>query len=119
MSARMRITRGKTGSRRSHHRLEEPRLSHDTETNSTHKRHHVDLATGMYRGKKIFEPKVVAAPEEVTEEKEEKKEKKESVVEKVEDAVEDVVEDVKEAAEEVKEDIEEAIEAITEEKKEK
>ena len=63
----MRITRGKTGSRRAHHGLSAPRLSHDKETDSTHKRHHVDLETGMYRGKQIFEPKV-KTPKEVAEE---------------------------------------------------
>ena len=99
----MRITRGKTGSRRAHHGLSAPRLSHDKETDSTHKRHHVDLETGMYRGKQIFEPKV-KTPKEVAEE----------VVEKIEE----VAEDVKEIGEEIKEDIEDAIEAVTEEKKE-
>ena len=64
----MRITRGKTGSRRSHHGLDAPRLSRDSETDSTHKRHHVDLETGMYRGKKVFEPKVKEVKEEVVEE---------------------------------------------------
>ena len=105
MSSRMRITRGKTGSRRAHHGLSAPRLSHDKETNSTHKRHHVDLETGMYRGKQIFEPKV-KAPKEA--------EEKEEVIEKIEE----VAEDVKEFGEEIKEDIEEVIEAVTEEKKE-
>lgn len=61
MSVRMRKTSGKTRSRRAHHKLDAPRLSRDTETQSTHLRHHVDLATGMYRGKKIFEPAPVKA----------------------------------------------------------
>ena len=100
MSSRMRITRGKTGSRRAHHGLSAPRLSHDKETNSTHKRHHVDLETGKYRGKQIFEPKVKAPKEEVVEK------------------IEEVAEDVKEIGKEIKEDIEEVIEAVTEEKKE-
>lgn len=101
----MRITRGKTGSRRAHHGLTAPRLSHDKETDSTHKRHHVDLATGMYRGKQIFEPKVKTPKTE---------EKKEEVVEKVED----VQEKVKNVGAEIKEDVEEVIDAVTEEKKE-
>lgn len=101
----MRITRGKTGSRRAHHGLEAPRLSHDKETNSTHKRHHVDLATGMYRGKQVFEPKV-KAPKVVEEKK------------NTEEVVEEVAEDVKEIGKEIKEDIEEVIDAVTEEKKE-
>lgn len=65
MVNRMRSTRGKTGSRRAHHGLTAPRLSRDTKTESTHLRHHVDLATGMYRGKQVFEPK---APKETVEE---------------------------------------------------
>ncbi len=106
----MKITRGKTGSRRSHHGLTAPRLSHDKETDSTHKRHHVDLETGMYRGKQIFEPKVKTPKvEEVAEE----------VVEKIEEVAEEVKEEVKEIGEEIKEDIEEVIEAVTEEKEEK
>jgi large subunit ribosomal protein L32 len=113
----MRITKGKTGSRRSHHGLSAPRLSHDKETDSTHKRHHVDLETGMYRGKKIFEPKVkVAAP--VAEEKEEKENVVEEVVEEVKETAEEVKEKVEEIGEEIKEEIEEVVEAVTEEKKE-
>jgi len=108
MSSRMRITRGKTGSRRSHHGLDAPRLSHDKETDSTHLRHHVDLATGMYRGKQVFNPKVKTPKvAEVVEE----------AVEKVEEVIEEVAEDVKEIGTEIKEDIEEVIEAVTEEKK--
>lgn len=120
MSSRMRITRGKTGSRRSHHRLDGPRLSHDKETDSTHKRHHVDLETGMYRGKKVFDPKVKApVVEEVEEKQEDEKEDTKNVVEEVKEDVEEIVENVKEAGEELKEDIEEAIEAVTEKKEEK
>lgn len=70
MSSRMRITRGKTGSRRSHIKLSAPRLSTDKETGNLHLRHHVDMETGMYRGKKILEPKApkVKAQEEAPEE---------------------------------------------------
>lgn len=101
----MKITRGKTGSRRSHHGLTAPRLSHDKETDSTHKRHHVDLATGMYRGKQVFEPKV-------------KTPKVEEVAEEVVEKVEDVKEKAEEVGEEIKESVEEVIEKVTEEKKE-
>ena len=65
MASRMRITRGKTGSRRSHHKLDEPRLSRDTETESVHLRHRVDLATGMYRGRKVIEVKEKVVAEKV------------------------------------------------------
>jgi ribosomal protein L32 len=47
MSIRMRHTSGHTGNRRSHHALKDIRLGH-----------RVDEATGMYRGKQIFTPKV-------------------------------------------------------------
>ncbi len=45
----MRHTSGHTGNRRSHHALKDIRLAH-----------RVDEATGMYRGKQIFVPKVKA-----------------------------------------------------------
>lgn len=55
MSIRMRHTKGHTGKRRSHHGLKSPRLTRDTETDSYHLRHRVDMKTGMYRGKKVFQ----------------------------------------------------------------
>ncbi|MDZ7726366.1 MAG: 50S ribosomal protein L32 [Candidatus Campbellbacteria bacterium] len=63
MSIRMRHTKGHTGNRRAHHGLKEPRLTRDTETNSYHLRHRVDMKTGMYRGRKVFET-VDASPAE-------------------------------------------------------
>lgn len=62
MSVRMRHTKGHTGNRRSHHALKGPRISRDTTTDSFHLRHRVDMKTGMYRGKKIFEPTVRIRP---------------------------------------------------------
>ncbi|MEX0933352.1 MAG: 50S ribosomal protein L32 [Candidatus Paceibacterota bacterium] len=56
----MRHTKGHTGNRRSHHALKGPRISRDTTTNSFHLRHRVDMKTGIYRGKKIFDPTVQA-----------------------------------------------------------
>jgi len=55
MSIRMRHTRSHTRNRRGHHKLTAPRMSVDKETGSTHLRHRVDMATGMYRGKKIID----------------------------------------------------------------
>lgn len=60
MSSRMRATRSKTRKRRSHHGLKAPRLSRDKETGSVHLRHRVDMKTGMYRGKKIFDAEAIA-----------------------------------------------------------
>lgn len=55
MSIRMRHTRSHTRNRRGHHKLTAPRMSVDKETGSTHLRHRVDMATGMYRGKKVID----------------------------------------------------------------
>jgi large subunit ribosomal protein L32 len=55
MSVRMRITHGKTGSRRSHHKLEPPRLSRCGNCSAMHKRHNACLACGQYRGKMIID----------------------------------------------------------------
>lgn len=80
MSVRMRHTKGHTGNRRSHHALKGPRISRDTTTNSFHLRHRVDMKTGMYRGKKIFDPTVpvrsTANEKTSSEKKQQKKEPK-------------------------------------------
>ena len=56
MSVRMKLTHSKTASRRAHHRAGTPRLV--TTPNGTRRRHFVDPATGMYRGKQIILKKV-------------------------------------------------------------
>lgn len=58
MSIRMRHTRGHTRNRRSHHALRAMNLITDAETGAVRLPHRVDEATGMYRGKQIFTPKV-------------------------------------------------------------
>lgn len=63
MTVRMRHTHAQTKNRRSHHALKEPRLSRDSETGSHHLRHRVDMKTGMYRGRQVFEVENVAAVE--------------------------------------------------------
>jgi large subunit ribosomal protein L32 len=40
--------------RQSHQALAVPGMSVDTKTRSVHRPHHVDLKTGMYRGKQIL-----------------------------------------------------------------
>lgn len=52
MSVRMKLTHNKTASRRAHHRVGVPRL---VATPTGHRRRHfMDPATGMYRGKQII-----------------------------------------------------------------
>ena len=60
MSIRMRHTSGHTRNRRSHHALKATNIVKDKETGNLTLPHHVDEATGMYRGKQIFTPKVKA-----------------------------------------------------------
>lgn len=58
MSVRMRHTRSHTGNRRSHHALKDMAIVTDTASGAVRLPHRVDEATGMYRGKQIFTPKV-------------------------------------------------------------
>jgi len=58
MSIRMRHTRGHTGNRRSHHALKGIQAIQDKESGNLRLPHRLDEATGMYRGKQIFTPKV-------------------------------------------------------------
>ncbi len=43
--------------RRSHDKLGQPHYQEDATTGELTRRHHVDLKTGMYRGKQVTEPK--------------------------------------------------------------
>ena len=54
MVNRMRANRSHRDNRRSHHALDATRLSKDAVTGAVHQRHRVDMATGMYRGKKVL-----------------------------------------------------------------
>jgi large subunit ribosomal protein L32 len=49
----MRHTRGHTGNRRSHHALTATSVVADKESGNLRLPHHLDEATGMYRGKQI------------------------------------------------------------------
>jgi len=51
----MRHTGGHTRNRRSHHKLEEPRLSKDPDTGEFHVRHRTNMETGRYRGRVVFD----------------------------------------------------------------
>jgi large subunit ribosomal protein L32 len=61
MSIRMRHTSGHTRNRRSHHALKNTNIVKDAESGNLRLPHHLDEATGMYRGKQIFTPKVKVA----------------------------------------------------------
>ena len=50
-----------TNNRRSHHALKATSIIKDKESGNLRLPHHIDEATGMYRGKQIFTPKVKAA----------------------------------------------------------
>jgi len=71
----MKLTHSKTASRRAHHRVGVPRL---VATPTGHRRRHfMDPATGMYRGKQIITIGE-AAQESVTEKKSASKKKQEA-----------------------------------------
>ncbi|MCA8926925.1 MAG: 50S ribosomal protein L32 [Alphaproteobacteria bacterium] len=50
-------TTSKRGLRRSHHALKHTNLREDKDTGEFHRPHHIDLETGMYRGRQVLEPK--------------------------------------------------------------
>ena len=45
------------GMRRAHQRLKKTNLVEDKDSGELRRPHHIDLATGMYKGRQIFEPK--------------------------------------------------------------
>lgn len=55
MSVRMKMTRSKTGMRRSHHRADEARLSQCTNCEDLHVRHTLCKTCGFYRGKQVLD----------------------------------------------------------------
>ena len=54
---RKKVTRAKRGNRRSADALKAPAYVEDKETGELHRPHHIDLKTGMYRGRQVLEPK--------------------------------------------------------------
>jgi large subunit ribosomal protein L32 len=50
-------TPSKRGMRRSHDKLSNPTYVEDKDSGELRRPHHIDLKTGMYRGKQILEPK--------------------------------------------------------------
>lgn len=57
---RRKTSRSRRGMRRSHDALTAPTYVEDKDSGNLRRPHHVDLKTGMYRGKQILKPK--AAP---------------------------------------------------------
>lgn len=43
--------------RRSHHALKATNWVEDTNSGEPKRRHHIDLKTGMYRGRQVLDPK--------------------------------------------------------------
>lgn len=50
------ITRSRRGMRRSHDRLASATYIEDVDSGELRRPHHIDLKTGMYRGRQILEP---------------------------------------------------------------
>ncbi|MDQ0315150.1 50S ribosomal protein L32 [Amorphus orientalis] len=50
-------TRMKRGFRRSADALKQPSYIEDKESGELRRSHHIDLKTGMYRGRQVLEPK--------------------------------------------------------------
>ena len=54
---RKKTTPMKRGQRRSGHRKETVTYVENKQTGELHRPHHIDLKTGLYRGKQVLEPK--------------------------------------------------------------
>ncbi len=54
---RKKVTRMKRGFRRSSDALKQPAYVEDKDSGELRRPHHVDLKSGMYRGRQILEPK--------------------------------------------------------------
>ena len=50
-------TPSKRGHRRSADALKDPSYVENKQTGELHRPHHIDLKTGMYRGRQVLEPK--------------------------------------------------------------
>ena len=51
------VTRSKRGMRRSTDALKNPTYVEDKDSGELRRPHHIDLKTGMYRGRQVLEPK--------------------------------------------------------------
>ncbi len=50
-------SKSKKGKRRSHHRLDSINIVEDKKSGEFRLSHHVDLKTGYYNGRQVFDPK--------------------------------------------------------------
>lgn len=57
---RKRVTKMKRGQRRANHALTAPAHIEDKKTGERRRPHHIDLKTGMYRGRQVIEVKADA-----------------------------------------------------------
>ena len=51
------ISKSRRDKRRSHHKIAAVNIIEDKKTGEYRLSHHVDLKTGLYNGRKVFEPK--------------------------------------------------------------
>jgi len=51
------VSKSKRNMRRAHDQVASRQLTEDQESGEMRLRHHVDMSTGMYRGRQVFEPK--------------------------------------------------------------
>ena len=51
------VTRAKRGMRRAHDSLKQPTYVEDKKSGELRRPHHIDLKTGMYRGRQVLTPK--------------------------------------------------------------
>lgn len=56
----MRVTKGHSANRRSHHTVKAPRLSLCSDCNEYYERHNVCKACGMYKGREVIKSKQTA-----------------------------------------------------------
>lgn len=51
------VSKSRRGMRRSHDRLDMNTYIEDAESSELRRPHHIDLKTGMYRGRQVLEPR--------------------------------------------------------------
>lgn len=51
------VSRMRRGNRRSHDKLKQPAYVEDQESGELRRPHHIDLKTGIYKGREVIEPK--------------------------------------------------------------
>jgi large subunit ribosomal protein L32 len=51
------ISKSRRNMRRAHHKLDTPAFVEDQDSGELRRPHHIDLKSGMYRGRQVLEPK--------------------------------------------------------------